>query len=74
MKNDYSILSLCENLEVSTSGYYDWHQRRDCPGPRALENQTLAHEIHVIHDQSRQTYGSPRVKQELRKKGRRHDS
>jgi transposase InsO family protein len=72
MKNDYSILSLCENLEVSTSGYYDWHQRRDCPGPRALENQTLAHEIHVIHDQSRQTYGSPRVMQELRKKGRRH--
>jgi putative transposase len=72
MKNDYSILALCQNLEVSTSGYYDWRQRRACPGPRALENQILAGEIGLIHAQSRQTYGSPRVMQELRKKGRRH--
>jgi transposase InsO family protein len=72
MKNDYSILGLCRTLEVSTSGYYDWHRRRDCPGPRALENQTLAREIDRIHAQSRHTYGSPRVMQELRKKGRRH--
>jgi transposase InsO family protein len=72
MKTDYSILALCEILDVSTSGYYDWHQRRDCPGPRAVENQTLAQEIGRIHAQSRHTYGSPRVMQELRKKGRRH--
>jgi putative transposase len=72
MKNDFSILSLCQTLDVSTSGYYDWPQRRDCPGPRALENQTLAQEIGRIHSQSRRTYGSPRVMQELRKKGRRH--
>jgi transposase InsO family protein len=72
MKNEYSILALCQTLDVSTSGYYDWRQRRDCPGPRALQNQTLAQEIDLIHAQSRQTYGSPRVMQELRKKGRRH--
>ena len=72
MKNDFSILSLCRTLEVSTSGYYDWHQRQDCPGPRALENQTLAQEIGLIHAQSRHTYGSPRVMHELRKKGQRH--
>jgi len=72
MKKDYSILSLCQNLEVSPSGYYDWQQRRACPGPRAVENQTLVHEINLIHAQSRHTYGSPRVMQELRKRGRRH--
>jgi transposase InsO family protein len=72
MKNDFSILSLCRTLEVSTSGYYDWHQRQVCPGPRALENQTLAQEIGLIHAQSRHTYGSPRVMHELRKKGQRH--
>jgi putative transposase len=72
MKNEHSILCLCAILEVSTSGYYAWHQRRACPGPRALENQTLAREIDLIHAQSRHTYGSPRVMQELRKKGRRH--
>jgi len=41
MKCDFSILSLCQTLDVSTSGYYDWRQRRDCPGPRAWENQIL---------------------------------
>jgi putative transposase len=72
MKNDYSILALCRNLDVSASGYYGWLKRRDCPGPRARENLALAQEIGQIHGQSRRTYGSPRVMQELRKKGRRH--
>ena len=72
MKNEYSILSLCEHLAVSTSGYYDWYKRLACPGPRALENLALAQEIGQIHVRSRRTYGSPRVMQELRKKGRRH--
>lgn len=72
MKNDYSILSLCSHLEVSPSGYYDWQKRRACPGPRARQNQTLAKEIHTIHAQSRQTYGSPRMTQELRKIGHHH--
>jgi len=72
MKNDFSIHSLCQTLDVSTSGYYDWRQRCDCPGSRALEDQTLAQEIGLIHTKSRLTYGSPRVMRELRKKGRRH--
>jgi putative transposase len=72
MKNDYPILALCAHLEVSPSGYYDWQKRRACPGTRAVENQTLAKEIDKIHAQSRQTYGSPRIVDELRKNGRRH--
>jgi len=72
MKNDFSIHALCQTLDVSTSGYYDWRQRCDCPGSRALEDQALAQEIDLIHTQSRHTYGSPRVMRELRKKGRRH--
>ena len=72
MKSDYPILSLCDNLDVSPSGYYDWQKRRSSPGHRALENQTLAKDIKELHAQSRQTYGSPRVQRELRKQGRRH--
>ena len=72
MKGDYSILALCSNLAVSPSGYYDWLNRRTCPGPRAVENQALAKAIDTLHVQSRQTYGSPRLVQELRKEGRRH--
>lgn len=72
MKNNHPILRLCLHLEVSASGYYDWQRRRSCPGPRALEDQTLAQEIGQIHTRSRQTYGAPRVEKELRKQGRCH--
>lgn len=72
MKDDYSVLSLCENLDVSPSGYYGWLERRGAPGPRARENATLAKEIQTIHQESRQTYGSPRIVMELRKQGKHH--
>ena len=69
MKTEHSIRTLCQNLEVSPSGYYDWQSRRTAPGPRALENQKLTQEIQTLHAQSRQTYGSPRILVELRKQG-----
>jgi putative transposase len=72
MKSDHSILTLCRHLEVSASGYYAWQRRRACPGPRTAEDQTLAKEIKQIHIRSRHTYGSPRVEDALRKKGRCH--
>jgi len=72
MKADHSILTLCLHLEVSPSGYYAWQQRRACPGPRTAQDQALAREIKQIHVRSRQTYGSPRVEDALRKKGRCH--
>lgn len=72
MKTEHSIQRLCRNLQVSTSGYYDWQARRVAPGPRALETQALAQEVEGIHAQSRQTYGSPRIVKELHRRGRRH--
>ena len=72
MRHQHSTLSLCEALEVSPSGYYDWQERRLCPGPRAQENQALTKEIKQLHKDSRKTYGSPRILAELRKKGARH--
>jgi putative transposase len=72
MKNQHPILKLCLHLEVSSSGYYDWQKRRACPSPRTVEDQTLAQEIARIHLRSRKTYGSPRIEQELRKKGHCH--
>lgn len=72
MKAEYSILSLCENLEVSPSGYYGWLERRTAPGQRARESSALARDIQAIHQESRQTYGSPRIVMELRKQGKRH--
>lgn len=51
-------------LGVSRSGYYDWRGRP--PSPRAEENKLLLKQIREIHDESRGTYGWPRVHVELR--------
>lgn len=72
MKIEYPITALCQALEVSLSGYYDWRQRKSCPAARALEEQKLRAEIAHIHDESRQTYGAPRVQMHLRGQGQRH--
>ena len=72
MRDQHSILALCQQLEVSPSGYYDWRRRQASPGPRALENQILTTRIAALHAQSRETYGSPRIVMELRKRGARH--
>jgi transposase InsO family protein len=72
MKNDHAVLRLCQELEVSASGYYDWQSRRICPGLRAVQDQALVQEIERIHARSRKTYGAPRIEKELRKQGRAH--
>lgn len=72
MKDEYSITALCQALDVSASGYYDWEQRKSSPGPRALEEHQLRSEITRIYQDSRQTYGAPRVQMALRGRGRRH--
>ncbi len=72
MKADHAIAVLCRHLAVSSSGYYDWLARRDHPGPRAVAEQMLAGQITTIFAGSRQTYGSPRIQQELDKQGCHH--
>jgi putative transposase len=57
---------LCEALEVS-SGYYAWVKRPE--STRKQENKQLVELIKVIHQQRRETYGSPRIYLELQEKG-----
>ena len=72
MRSHHSIAMLCDLLQVSPSGFYDWDRRRQDPGFRAREDQALVEQITVIHAASRQTYGSPRIALELRDRGGRH--
>jgi len=72
MKAEHPIRALCQALEVSASGYYDWEQRKSCPAPRAREEQKLQAQIARLHEESRQTYGAPRVQMQLRGQGQRH--
>ena len=59
---------MCHVLEVSRSGFYRWRKRR--PSKRDLDNQRLDAEIREIFDGSKKRYGSPKVTQELRARGR----
>lgn len=59
LRGEYPVQVLCAVLDVSRSGFYAWCTRT--PGPRAQENERLLMEIREIHEQSRGTYGSPRV-------------
>jgi putative transposase len=72
MKNDYSTQVLCEAFCVSRSGFYDWLERRSNPGARAKEDERLAQQISEVHQQSRGTYGTPRLHAELRHRGHKH--
>ncbi len=72
MKTQHPIRSLCQALEVSASGYYDWCHRQTQPGPRAQENAQLLEQIIHIHQDSRETYGSPRIQVLLRRAGHAH--
>lgn len=62
---EFPVRALCRVLEVSRSGYYRWC--RQVPGPRAHANVRLVAQIENVFAQSRQTYGSPRVAQQLRR-------
>jgi transposase InsO family protein len=54
----------CRMLRVSASGYYE--QRDRPPSPRAVADQALTVQIREIHTFSRETYGAPRIHDELR--------
>ncbi len=68
-KANYPITILCRAMQVSTSGYYAFKQRG--PSARALANEALLVAIKEIHQESRGTYGSPRVHRELAGRGHR---
>lgn len=69
MKTEHPIRPLCEALEVSTSGYYDWPHRQSQPSRRTQENAQLVQHIVQSHKASRQTYGSPRIQVALARAG-----
>jgi len=58
---------MCEALEVSKSGYFAWRDGRETP--RRSRDRALSVHIQAIHQQSRKTYGSPRIHHELKEQG-----
>ena len=62
-RKEYKITRLCEVLEVSTSGYYDWVDRPE--SQRSRENRQLTEKITHYHRQSNGIYGSPKIHEDL---------
>ncbi|MGH3828371.1 MAG: IS3 family transposase [Pseudonocardiaceae bacterium] len=60
---DIDVAVACRVLGVSRSGYYDWLGRP--PSARTEANTLPLTHITEVHQQSRETYGWPRVHAEL---------
>jgi putative transposase len=56
---------MCNALDVSRSRYYRWLKQPK--SKRSKANDRLVEKIKEIHQPSRKTYGSPRIKAELDK-------
>lgn len=69
MQTGQSIKLLCQTLGVSRTGYYAHRQKPQ--RPRRVQDQKLAAQITPLFQQSRRTYGSPRLQEALRRAGER---
>jgi putative transposase len=66
-KAQFPIRVLCRALDVSPSGYYAAQQRP--PSARTQRDTALLRRLHVLHADSRRTYGRPRLRRALRQAG-----
>jgi transposase InsO family protein len=69
MQTGQSIQLLCQTLGVSRTGYYA--HRLKPQRPRRVQDRKLVEQITPIFQQSRRTYGSPRIQEALRRTGER---
>ncbi len=66
----FPVRVACRVAEVSSSAYYDYCARRDWgPTEADWDEALLANEIWEVHHRHDDTYGSPRMTGELRRRG-----
>ena len=61
----FSIEKMCSMFKVSRSGFYNWLSFH--PSKTEMENIKLTTRITAIHKESRYTYGSPMIREVLKK-------
>jgi transposase InsO family protein len=66
-KGKFSVTMMCRLLAVSRSGYYAQKERR--PSRRQQDNEKLSGLIKHHHQESRGSYGSPRIHKDLKELG-----
>jgi len=68
-RGHFPVRMMCRLLKLSPSGYYGWQGRP--LSARARDNARLVREIRTIHAESDGVYGSPKVFDELVRRGER---
>jgi len=67
LTGQFPVRRMCQVLEVSRGGYYDWLRRPK--SQRAREDRRLGVEIRALFMKSHRRYGSPRIHRGLRHQG-----
>lgn len=62
-RSAFAVEKMCRSLQISKSGYYAWRTRPQ--SKREQANEKLDHHIRIIYEQSKGTYGSPRITEAL---------
>jgi putative transposase len=62
-KAEFGVARMCRALDVSSSGFYAWCRRE--PSARATKDIELRVLVRASFEQSRRTYGSTRILQDL---------
>jgi putative transposase len=65
-RDSFPVAVLCEVLEVSASGYYDWLDRP--PSPRAERHLKIQAVVQQVHAESHGVYGSVKIAKQLRER------
>ncbi len=66
-RDEFAVRLLCRVLDVSPSGYYAARKRP--PSWHAILDEVLLAHVRIIHADSGETYGVPRVHRELQAEG-----
>lgn len=60
---------LCDLLDVSRSGFYDWRSRHDKPSQRKQRQNVIDMAVRVAFKDSKERYGAPRLTVDLNESG-----
>jgi putative transposase len=63
-RDRFRVARMCRQLEVSRTGYCQWRQRK--PSERSVANAALDAQVAAIHQNSKRSYGRPRIVRSLR--------
>jgi len=65
-RDSFSVAHMCIVLNVSTSGYYDWRDRR--PSARVQRQERIRQDVAQVHAESYGIYGSYKIADQMQKR------